>query len=190
MVVFIKDMGADLLRHADARISDRDLQLLRADLECHSDLAPFRGVFYGVIEQVDPHMAHQLLVAYELRRLQAGGKGDLLFLPGGGEEDGAPLDLFVQGVGALLSNKLLGLQPGEEQGAVGQVGQVGGLIQNDLEVLFTLLRGGVRLPQELRKAFDSGDRGLEFVGEVVDEVGAQGLDCLLYTLTLPTIYSV
>lgn len=89
-------------------------------------------------------MAHQLLVAYELRRLQAGGKGDLLFLPGGGEEDGAPLDLFVQGVGALLSNELLGLQPGEEQGAVGQVGQVGGLIQNDLEVLFTLLRGGVR----------------------------------------------
>lgn len=41
------------------------------------------------------------------------------------------IDLFVQGVGALLSNKLLGLQPGEEQGAVGQVGQVGGLIQND-----------------------------------------------------------
>ena len=34
LVVFIKDMGADLLRHADARISDRDLQLLRADLEC------------------------------------------------------------------------------------------------------------------------------------------------------------
>lgn len=55
---------------------------------------------------------------------------------------------------------------------------MGGLIQNDLEVLFTLLRGGVRLPQELRKAFDSGDRGLEFVGEVVDEVGAQGLDAL------------
>ena len=89
-------------------------------------------------------MAHQLLVAYELRRLQAGGKGDLLFLPGGGEEDGAPLDLFVQGVGALLSNKLLGLQPGEEQGAVGQVGQVGGLIQNDLEILFTLRRSSAK----------------------------------------------
>ena len=86
------------------------------------------------------------------------------------EEDGAPLDLFVQGVGALLSNKLLGLQPGEEQGAVGQVGQVGGLIQNDLEVLFTLLRGGVRLPQELRKAFDSGDRGIGMPEEVRSHV--------------------
>lgn len=123
-------------------------------------------------------MAHQLLAAHELRRLQAGGEGDLLLLPRGGEEDGAPLDLLVQGVGVLLGDELLGLQPGEEQGAVGQVGQAGGLVQDDLEVLLPLLRGGVRLPQELGKALDGGDGGLELVGEVVDEVVPQGLDAL------------
>ena len=123
-------------------------------------------------------MAHQLLIARVLRRLQIGGEGDPLFLPGGGEENGAPLNLLVQGVGPLLRDALLGLQLGEQQGAVGQVGQAGGLVQNDLEILVPLLRGGIRLPEELGKALDGGDGGLELVGEVVDEVGAQGLDAL------------
>ena len=171
-------MGPYLLRHADAGVGHRDRQLLRPGLEGDGDLAPLGGVFYRVVQQVDPHMAHQLLIARVLRRLQVGGEGDPLFLPGGGEEDGATLDLLVQGVGPLLRDALLGLQLGEQQGAVGQVGQAGGLVQNDLEVLVPLLRGGVRLPEKLGKALDGGDGGLELVGEVVDEVGAQGLDAL------------
>ena len=81
------------------------------------------------------------------------------FSQAGGEEDGAPLDLLVQGVGPLLRDALLGLQLGEQQGAVGQVGQAGGLVQNDLEILVPLLRGGIRLPKELGKALDGGDGG-------------------------------
>ena len=178
LVVLVKNVGYHLRGHPDPGVGDLDLDLLRGALEGDGNLSPLGSEFDGVVQQIDPDMAHQLLVPHIGDRLQVGGEGDALFLPGAGEQDGAALDLLIQGEGLLLRDGVLGLQPGHQQGAVGQVGQAVGLLGDDLEVLAALLLGEAGLLKQLGKARDGGDGGLELMGEAVDKVLPQGLDPL------------
>ena len=178
LVVLVKDVGHHLRGHPDPGVGDPDLDLLRGALERNGHLAPLGGEFDGVVQQIDPDVAHQLLIPHIGDGLQIGGEGDALFLPGAGEQDGAPLDLLVQGEGLLLGDGVLGLQTGHQQGAVGQIGQAVGLLGNDLEVLAAFLLGESGFLKQLGKAGDGGDGGLELVGEAVDKILPQGLDPL------------
>lgn len=180
LVVLFKNVGLDLRRHTRAGVPHPDGGFPSRPLQFHADLAPRRGIADGVVQKVEPHLPQQFLAAGAVHGFQLRRKGQVLFLPAVGTEDGAPADLLVQRKCGLIRQKPLGFQLGQKQGPVGQFRQPGGLLLDDAEILLPLLLGEIRLGKQLRKALDGGDRRFEFMGIAVDEVLPQGADALQF----------
>ena len=75
-----------------------------------------------------------------------------------------------------LGDVLLGGELGEQDGVAGQAGKAVRFFLDNRQVLPLLFRGQFTLQHEGGEAVDGGDGGLEFMGEVIDEVLLQELD--------------
>ena len=178
LVIAVENVAAHLVGHADTVIGNGKHRRVPLPLQRNPDVAAVGGVFDGVAHQVVPHVGEELHAARELHRRDVRGEG-LRLLPGAAlQQQEAVADLLVQPEGRPGHRQVPGLQLGEQQGVVGKLRQLGGFAGDDLEVLLLLRLGKAGLLEQLSKAADGGQRGLELVGEGVDILIPPGADVL------------
>ena len=174
-VKFLEDAFAVLRRHARPAVQNAELGAPggpRRERDCH--LAAARGIFAGVVEQVDDDLLEGVAVCGHGER--PGGKLPTELEPGFREPRRVRVEQageFGAEIERLLRVFLPALfEAAEIEGIVHQAGEALGFPTDGAQV-FAALRvvGHASLFEQLGVEPDRGQRGLEFVRHVGDEGG-------------------
>ena len=130
---------------------------------------------HGVADQVAPHVQQQPRIAAVAEFLQLHVELDLLLTPLGLQQQYRLAHLLVQAKRRGFAGDGLVLHLREQQDVADQAGEPPGVQKDPVDVLALLRRGLGRALQQHGVALDGVDGGLEFVGDVGDEVGLQYL---------------
>src|SRR5277367_2731357 len=163
---------------ADAGIGDGDDGFARGGGGGDGDVSARRSVLDGVIEEILQHVAEQGGIAAHGGQLR--GDGDLQsdFLAIGFEQSGfgAGFDEFEQADGGEFQFHFSGFDAGELEQVVGEAREAHGVIADDFQeaaIVFGIVEGAGE--KSFGETLDGGERRLEFVGDVGDEVLADAL---------------
>ena len=166
-------------RDADAGVGDGDDGFAGRGRGANVDAAAGGSVLDGIVEQVLQDFVKEAGVAAEggQRWGNINFKSDLL--AAGFEEGGlgAAFDEFGDADGSKFELELAGFDARELEKIVGETIEAGGVVANDFEetaIILRIVEGAGE--QSFGEAADGGERRLEFVRDVGDEILADALE--------------
>jgi hypothetical protein len=164
---------------SDAGVGDGDngFVIARGSAEIHA--AAGRSVLHGVVEEILENFAEQAGIAAHGGKLGRIGKieGDIALA--GFEKRGgsAAFDEFGDGDGLILNIELSRFDARELQEIVGETAEARGVVANDFKeaaIIFFVLERAAE--QRFGEALDGGERRLEFVRDIGDEILADAFE--------------
>ena len=166
-------------RDSDAGIGDGDDGFARSGGGGDGDVATGRSVLDGIVEEILQHVAEQGGIAAHGGKLRRHGDFQSDFLAVGFEQGGfgAGFDKFQQPDGGKFEFQFAGFDAREFEEIVSEARETNGMVADDFQeaaIVFGIVEGAGE--QGFGEALNGGERRLEFVGDVGDEILAHTLE--------------
>ena len=175
LIKLFEDVGPGLLVHPGTviRHGGDDLAAFFVQRDTH-DLA-LRAELGRVVEDVEPDFLQEGFISQILHVLNVSLEIEVFVPPFLLCQEHALADLLAQADIFRVAEDRLALDAVQREDIGGELREAFALVPDDGQVLLLILGRQVDVQKEVGEAADAHDRGLELVGEVVDEVLAQDL---------------